>query len=127
MADEDHRDAVRREAVHDLEQRVGLGLGQGRGRLVHEDEPGVGDQRPADRDHLALGDRELAERPVEIEGEVEPVERGARRPRIARWLTSRGRPPRFSLEGDVLGHGQMREQRQVLPDDLHAELRAGPA
>ena len=78
VADQDHGDAVGGEAADDLQERVGLGLGQRRGGLVHEDEARVGGERPADRHHLPPRDRELAHRPVEIEGEAEPLDRRAR-------------------------------------------------
>ena len=53
---------------------VDLGVVQRRGRLVHDEHPGVEAQRLGDLDHLLLGDREVADQVGRIERQSEPVE-----------------------------------------------------
>ena len=122
VADEDDGDAVGLQPLDDAEQPVDLGAGQRGGGLVHEQQPRVGGEAAADRDDLALGDRQGGDRRVERRGGSraapstsprDPPHRGpAHRPQ---------RRAERAVDGDVLGDRQIREQRQVLEDHLDAE------
>ena len=104
------------------QQRIDLGPGQRGGGLVHEQQPRIGGEAAADRDHLALGDRQRRHRRIERQAEAEP--RRAARARPARMRPQRhraGEARQVLVEGDVLGHREVREQRQVLVDDLDAQ------
>ena len=79
------------------------------------------DEGAADRDHLAVGDRERPDGLVEVEVEAEAPEhlpRGAAHRGAARGPRQE---PEVLLEGDVLGDAEVREEGEVLPDDLDAE------
>ena len=124
MADKHHADARRFSSRDSAEQRVDLVAGQRGRRLVHDDELGVGRDGAADRDELPLGDRQLRHRLVEVE---RPRRCAPWRPcavaRTAGQLTGRCSAA-MPADGDVLGDGEVREQRQVLIDHLDAESAA---
>ena len=90
-------------AVHGVERA---------GRLVGEQQPALADDRPGDRDPLALAAREL----VRDSARRGPPPRAPPAPRAR----SRGQLWRDAVElerqGDVLGRGQPREQVEVLED-----------
>src|SRR5215208_985133 len=54
VGDIDHRDVPLLEPVNDLEQNGGFALGEGGGRFVEDDDPGLRRQRPCDGHHLPL-------------------------------------------------------------------------
>ena len=60
MGDEDDAQPLIAQLADDREQGLDLGLGQRRGRLVHDDHARLHRQRARDLDHLLLGDREVA-------------------------------------------------------------------
>ena len=64
VRDEDDADAVGLERRDDVEQLVGLGERQARGRLVEDDQPRLDRQRLGDLDHLLLGQRQAGDRRV---------------------------------------------------------------
>ena len=66
------------ELADDPEQLVDLGVGQRRGRLVHDQDVGVEGQRLGDLDHLLLGDREVADPRARVELQVQRLEQLAR-------------------------------------------------
>ena len=79
----------------DPQQAVGLGQGQARGRLVHDDQPRVERQRLGDLDQLPLRERQLGDRRVRAEIDAEAVEQRLRRWRAASLRsTSLSGPPR---------------------------------
>ena len=53
---------------------VDLGLGQRRGRLVHDDEARLDRERAGDLDHLLLGHRKVGDRRVGIDVEADAGE-----------------------------------------------------
>ena len=83
VRNEDDRDALRLEAGDDLEQLLGLGERQARGRLVEDDEARVEAQRLGDLDHLLLR-RARAARPAS----PARSSRRAGRDRAARWCAA---------------------------------------
>ena len=62
LLDDEHRDALRHELVHDFDQRVDDGRGQALRRLVHDHQRAVQQQRPTDGEHLLLAAGELGRR-----------------------------------------------------------------
>ena len=74
------RDVADGAVVDDADQQVDLARLQRRRRLVHDDDPGVGGQRPGDRDHLLHAEAELAEPPAHVHVDAVPGQRRARLP-----------------------------------------------
>ena len=58
MRNVDDRNALPLQLHHQLQQNIRLPVRQGRGRLIHNDDPGISGQRPADLQHLLLGNRQ---------------------------------------------------------------------
>ena len=98
VGDVDDPDAAGGDLAHDQEEPVDLGRGQGRGRLVHDEDPRRVGQRLGDGDHLPAADRKLADRLVDVD--VGP-DRGE--------ALARGVPHRAAVEharrGSVPGRG----------------------
>ena len=80
MGDEDHRHTFGLESRNDGQQALGLGRGQARRRLVHNDEPGAHRKRLGDLDELHLGQREFRNGRRRIETGAELVEERLRDP-----------------------------------------------
>ena len=123
VADIDHPLAARLQRVDGGEQLVGLGLAQGRGRLVHDDDLGVIAQRLGDLDQLGLGHGQVHHQAVRADAELEPVQQ---RLGAAVHLAERDaseHPHRFAAQIDVLGHGHGRDGAQLLLDDRDAVRR----
>ena len=122
MGDVDDRDAVRGELPDDPEQHLDLARAEGRGRLVHDQDPGLGRQRPCDLDDLLLahpevGDQrlgrdlllELAHQPrgdLGLVGVVDPAHPGVQ----------------LAAEEDVVAHVEVRAEVRLLVDDRDASL-----
>ena len=62
---------------------VDLLVGQGRGRLVHDQDVGIVGDRLRDLDHLLVGDRQRAELALGIEIDADAVEQRLRVCRIS--------------------------------------------
>ena len=91
-----------RRSVSDLRQR--------RGRLVHEDDLRLADQRPGDGDDLALGDRESAQAAHRRRGRRRAgPERSRAVSRIAAMIDQPRRAAEHSLDADILGDGHFVE------------------
>ena len=78
MGDEDDREAARLQIAHDLEQEFGLVGVKAGGRLVEHQHPGVVLERAGDRDELLDRDGIGAERPFDVDVDVEPLQPLAR-------------------------------------------------
>ena len=63
LLDDDHRDAVVVDPLDDLEHGLGQRRAEPERRLVDEQQPRLGHQRPPDRQHLLLAARQRAGRP----------------------------------------------------------------
>ena len=98
-----------------LEQRRHPLRRQHRGRLVHDQELRVLQQRPDDLDALALADRQAVHRRTRLERQPEALPGLAHAPRE---LLERAR----HRERDVLDDGERLEQREVLEHHADAEL-----
>ena len=73
MGDEDDCDAVRFEIAHDLEQQLGLGRVEAGRRLVQHEHARVLLERAGDGDQLLDRHRIGAERPFDVDVEIEPL------------------------------------------------------
>ncbi len=97
-------------------------VGQRRCRFVHEQKPRIGGKATANRHDLPFGNRELTDDGVErqVRAEARQDFRGS----CAHGLAAYGRERRAELlvDGDVFPHAEVRKQREVLIDDLDAQL-----
>ena len=98
------------------EQPLGLARGQGRGRLVQHQDLRLGVQRARDLDQLLLGDRQLADDGLGLERRPQPLQH---RPAAGGHGLAVDQAAAVDLvaQMDVLGHGQVRRQAQLLVDD----------
>ncbi len=64
VADEEDADALSSQLADDGEELVCLARGERRGGLVEDEQPGLGQERAGDLDHLHLGDAEVLDRRV---------------------------------------------------------------
>ncbi len=126
VADENDGDPAFRQAPDDGEQVFRFRPGQRGGGLVHEDDPRLGPQHARNRHELPLGDAERRELGGGGDLDAKLLE-GLRR-------AGMNIPPPLRLQraGDevvehhVLGHAEIGEERQVLPNDVNpALLRLG--
>ena len=108
----------------DAEELVDLGLGERRRRLVHDQDVRVVGQRLGDLHHLLLGDGEPGHARRRVELQVELLEQlgglAVERPVVQQDAAAR-LPP----DEDVLGHGQVAHEVQLLVDDADAEVLGG--
>ena len=120
VADEEHRHPVRLEPPDDLQQPAHLALRQRGGGLVHDDEARVGRQRSADRHELLVRDRQRLDPSAERQLDADALQHlGRAGAHAAPAVEARALRP-LGLERDVLGHGEVREEAEVLEDDLDA-------
>ncbi len=117
VADVDDADPLRAQRAHDVEETAYVGLGQRRGRLVHDERARVLRQGARDLDTLAVGDRQAGDGRVDVEvGAVEPVEDLAGTAAHLRPVQRAARRARGMADEDVLGHGERREEQEFLVD-----------
>ncbi len=135
VRDVDDAGAVLAEPGHHGEQPLDLALAQRRGRLVHDEYPRVGADRLGDLDDLLLRHAERLDEPFGIDRGADAAEQ------LRRVLTpgfpAQSAPGAAALERqrDVLGDGQVREERGLLVDRRDAkgarrvrvDMRDGPA
>jgi hypothetical protein len=121
VRDEDHAEILLLEAADDLEERGHLGVGQGRGWLIHDHDPGVVGECLGDLDHLLLGNAQITHQRARIEPDAEPIEQLAG---IAaeRAAIDHAAAARFPADEDVFLHRHVREEVELLVDDRDAEL-----
>ena len=117
VRDEEDRAAVGAERLDDAEQPRHLGRRQRRRRLVHHDHPRVRRQRLRDLDELLIGDREPAGEPVRVEANAEPLEDRRRLASHSPRVDATEPLERLHTDEDVLGDGQIGEERRLLEDD----------
>ena len=114
MGDEDDGGAGGAKLAQDREEPIDLRRGQGRGRFVQDQQPGIAAQRAGDLDDLALRQRELANRPAKIDILAQPVDErlclGAHRRHVDPEAA------RLVAEMDVLGRVQIADQAGILID-----------
>ena len=121
VGDEEDRDPPGLEALDHGEEGFHLLLGQGGGGLVHDDELRVLQKGAADRNELAVRDREVLHALVEVDGEADEgdgVGSDGPCPAVVHQLAA---VHELHVQGEVLHHGQVGEDGEILVDDLDAE------
>jgi hypothetical protein len=98
-----------------IEQQVDLARLERRRRLVHDDDAGVGLDRPGDRHHLLDAQAELAERALHVRGDPVPLERVAGLA-VHPLEVERPEPGRLAAQEEVPGDAQLRRQVHLLVD-----------
>ena len=117
VADIDDRHPAFIAQALDVGQDLGLArLVEGRQRLVHQQQAGVGEQRPADGDALLLPAREPPRPPLQQTGDAQQIDHALE---IVAPLGGRREPAAVQ---QVLSHGQMREQAAFLEHVADAAL-----
>jgi hypothetical protein len=74
VGDVNDRDALVLERADDLEQMGNFALGNGRGRLVHDDQAGIVGNGLGDLDHLRVGDAQIAHHGVGVDVDLQPLQ-----------------------------------------------------
>jgi hypothetical protein len=116
VGDVEGGDLEARQQLHELRQQPGAQpTVEGGERLVEEQEPGLGGERPGQRDPLLLAAREAADGPTALA--VEPDERQD----LARAGCDRSAAPALhsQAEADVGGDVEVREEGVVLEHEPH--------
>ena len=116
MRDQEDRAVLAPEAAQCGEQAVAGVDVERRGRLVEDQEPPRPEQRARNRDALALGERQAAERDLAGDAvEAERIERLAHH----RTLLSDGvaaAEQRIETEHDIVAHGELLQHQRLLED-----------
>ena len=122
MRDVDDAHALAGQSAQLDEQGLGLRLRERGGRLVENENPRAGGERPGDFDHLLLRDAQVRDaglrradfRQTQIRDERLRV--GEKLPAIQKAET-----PRLAPEEDVFSHGKIRGEREFLMNQPDAE------
>ena len=102
--------------VHHLEDLVDDDRSQTERQLVGQDDAGVGDQRPGQRQHLLLP-------PLRVPAACEPLAQDGKA--AAARSTAASTSLAAGVHGQVLPHGQRPEDGVALGDEAQPELLAG--
>ncbi len=121
VGDQHQTDALLTQVSDDLQQLVGFGAGQCRGRLVQNEHLGVQVDGTGDLHQLPLPDAQFAHGGGRIDVQTHPLEQADRLPSNpgpvneseATWLAS---------QKQVLRHGQLRNHGEFLVDHRDAEF-----
>ena len=119
MADVDDRNSAPFQGGDHFEQPLGLARGQRCRRLVHDDDAGVGRERPGDLDHLPLAERQRRNARARRERQAELLQdRAAALADLG--LVGNAEAARLVAQKDVLAHREVGSQRKLLIDDCDA-------
>ena len=102
-----------------LSSSVDLAWLERRGRLVHDDDAGVGGDRPRHGDHLLDAEAELAERTLDVGHDAVPRE-DLFRLAVHPAQVDRAEAVRLAAEEHVAGHRELRREVHLLVDRLDA-------
>ena len=122
MADKDHGHAALGKAADDLVKAFDLLVGQGGGGFIHDDEPGVLQDRPRDGDDLLLRDRQRADFCIQVQSDADGVQRLLRLYAGFAPMHSLAAFHQLHPQRDVLGHREVGEDGEILIDHLYALL-----
>ena len=120
VADEKYGDALLLQMQDDLEKRLHFLAGQGRCRLVHDDQARVEHQRAADGDHLLFGDGERADQTVQLHIEVNLRDGLLGDLAHALAVDELVAVGKLCVEGEVFHDREVGEDGKILIDDLNA-------
>ena len=126
MSDEEDRYPVGAERSHQIQETAGLALREGRGRLIHEQEPRIRRHGADDFHHLLLGDREIAHLGPGVEVDSSFLEHFAGSAPKRGPINQPEAPRGFTSDEDILRDGEIAHQVQLLMDHRDAQ-RAGCA
>ena len=119
VADVENRFPARAQIVDQRSERIDLGVVERRGRLVEDEHGRVGRDALCDLDQLLLRDRQARREPVRRDREADALEHRARvRRHLAR--VERAARERLAAEIEILGHREIRQQREFLEDGGNA-------
>ncbi|CCE05180.1 hypothetical protein BRAS3843_1310047 [Bradyrhizobium sp. STM 3843] len=116
----DDRYALACELAYDLEQRVAFRGGQGRGRLVHDQNAGIERQRLGDLDELLLADAQAGNPGFGRNGHAKPRKQAFRRTNQAAPVDQHTTDQRLAAKEDILRHAQLGDEIELLVDNGHA-------
>ena len=125
MGDEDDRRALIAQGVDDAEELVGFFGGDGRGRLIQNQHPRLGDQRLGDLGHLLQGDAEAAHLRVRIEGMPSAASCRGGAPVERRPIDDAPASQRLPAEIHVAADVEMGNEIELLMDGADAQLLGG--
>ena len=117
VADEDDGDTLVAQAAQQREQRVGLVRGQGRGRLVHQEDARAQGQGLGDLDQLHLRAAQPRHRQRRVDVEIQQIQPALRLGPHLGIVDPADRTRPQPLQHDVLGHREARDQVALLVDD----------
>ncbi len=114
------------QAPCDTEEPFDLDTGQSRGRLVHHEEASIERDGLRDLDDLLIGDGQALGQPVGVDRDAEAGEELSCLLAHPTPVDQAEAAERLASDEDVLGHGQVGEERRLLVDHGHAGgLRVG--
>jgi len=125
VRDIDDADVIRPEPAQRLEQPLDVGLGQGRGRLVKDQNFRLDRERPADPDQRALSGGQCGYRRVRVNVAAEDGERGRRR--LAHLPPGNDPELRARIAGlnrDVFGDRHPLDEPEILVDERNRSGRS---
>src|SRR5450759_1341155 len=109
----------------DAEELVDLGLGERRRGLVHDQDVRAERERLRDLDHLLLRHGEPGHACRRVEVQVELLEQLGGLA-VERLVVQHEAAARLPADEDVLGHGQVAHEVQLLVDDRDPQVLRGP-
>ncbi len=125
MADVDAGHAGGLELEQQAHEARGVGLGEGGGGLVQDEDPRLLGQRLADLHQLLLADAELLDRARGVHLETHELQRGLRV--LAHHVPAdEAGAHGLAAEGEVLHHRQLGHQGQLLGDERDAVMLGVP-
>ena len=124
VRDVDDPDPLRLQLADDAEEVLHLLVAERGGGLVHDQDPGVGPQRPGDLDELLLGHRQPAHLGLGVDARADPPEEPPGPLPAPCPADPTPGPPRLQPQRDVLGDRQVGEEGRLLVDRGDPE-RAG--
>lgn len=121
VRDEDDRDPVRAHLLDEAAEPVDVAAGEGRGRLIEQQEARLPEHGAGDLDLLPLGQLERAHLGARIDGaKAQPLEMRCHEPLAPTPPELPQQPARGVRQQHVLGHGQVLDERHLLERRLDA-------
>ena len=125
VGDIDDGDAVPLESIQSLEEQIDFVARNDRRRLVKDKQPDLVDHCPGDFDHLLVGHAQFADVGARIDIDPQTVKQFPGVASALRVVDQSERPSSFVAYEDVFGHRQMREEHELLIDDMYARVLGG--